>query len=200
MDKKRCAMCRKLKPLDEFNNESAKKDGKKCGCKLCYGKAEKIHREKNKAHRAAVKKVWRKKNLKHVKAKKEEWRKGNMPMERQASRKYRRKRIKTDSQYHTKEVLRGRIRSAISRQYGEKAFSTIELLGCTVAECRDYLEKQFEPGMSWDNHSHEGWHIDHIKPCAAFDLTDPSQQKECFHHTNLQPLWAEDNLAKRADY
>ena len=40
------------------------------------------------------------------------------------------------------------------------------------------------------------WHIDHIKPCAAFDLTDPKQQKECFNYKNLQPLWAQDNIKK----
>ena len=52
--------------------------------------------------------------------------------------------------------------------------------------------------MTWDNHGQ--WHIDHIKPCAKFDLTDKDQQKACFHYTNLQPLWKEDNLSKRDSY
>ena len=50
--------------------------------------------------------------------------------------------------------------------------------------------------MSWDNWSIKGWHIDHIRPCSSFDLSDPTQQKECFHYTNLQPLWASENLKK----
>jgi len=50
--------------------------------------------------------------------------------------------------------------------------------------------------MSWDNYGYRGWHIDHIRPCASFDLTDPEQQRECFHYTNLQPLWWQDNLRK----
>ena len=50
--------------------------------------------------------------------------------------------------------------------------------------------------MTWDNHGE--WHIDHIKPCASFDLTDADQQRECFNYTNLQPLWAKDNLSKGA--
>ena len=67
---------------------------------------------------------------------------------------------------------------------------------------KQYLEKQFTKGMSWDNYGNPNgdhtscWHIDHIKPCASFDLTQEDQQKECFHYTNLQPLWAIDNLKK----
>ena len=49
--------------------------------------------------------------------------------------------------------------------------------------------------MTWQNYG-DGWHIDHIHPCAAFDLTDPEQQKACFHWSNLQPLWAIDNFRK----
>lgn len=50
--------------------------------------------------------------------------------------------------------------------------------------------------MNWGNHGLEGWHIDHIIPCNAFDLSDESQQKKCFHFSNLQPLWAFENLSK----
>jgi DNA/RNA endonuclease G (NUC1) len=50
--------------------------------------------------------------------------------------------------------------------------------------------------MNWENYGKNGWHIDHIIPCASFDLTDPKQQKNCFHYTNLQPLWAADNIRK----
>jgi hypothetical protein len=84
--------------------------------------------------------------------------------------------------------------NGLLKQY--KDDSTIELLGATLTKVKNHIEKQFQEGMSWDNHSLKGWHIDHIKPCASFDLTDPKQQKECFHYTNLQPLWAEDNLRK----
>lgn len=50
--------------------------------------------------------------------------------------------------------------------------------------------------MTWENYGVHGWHIDHIRPCKSFDLTDPEQQKECFHYTNLQPLWWWENLEK----
>ena len=72
----------------------------------------------------------------------------------------------------------------------------MQLTGCTIKELMIHIEKQFEPGMTWDNHGLYTWHIDHKHACARFDLTDPEQQKKCFHYTNLQPLWAKDNLSK----
>jgi DNA/RNA endonuclease G (NUC1) len=59
-----------------------------------------------------------------------------------------------------------------------------------------HLEAKFLPGMTWDNYGVHGWHIDHIIPCAAFDLSKETEQRKCFHFTNLQPLWAKDNLRK----
>jgi hypothetical protein len=58
------------------------------------------------------------------------------------------------------------------------------------------MESKFLPGMTWDNRGLRGWHIDHIVPCSFFDLANPEQQRKCFHYTNLQPLWAADNLRK----
>lgn len=92
------------------------------------------------------------------------------------------------------KTLRCRTRSAIRDNRATKSATTLELLGSSVAYARKHLESQFVDGMSWDNHGE--WHIDHIRPCASFDLTDPDQQKECFNYKNLQPLWAEDNLSK----
>jgi hypothetical protein len=63
---------------------------------------------------------------------------------------------------------------------------------------RAHLEAQFVPGMTWANHG--AWHVDHIRPCASFNLEDPAEQRVCFHFSNLQPLWAQDNLAKGATW
>ncbi len=73
---------------------------------------------------------------------------------------------------------------------------TMELLGCNPPDFLTHIEKQFLPGMSWDNR--HLWHLDHRKPCASFDLTIPEQLSECFHFTNYQPLWALDNIRKGA--
>lgn len=91
--------------------------------------------------------------------------------------------------------LRTRMLKALKRVKGKKSKSFKDLLGCSIKHFMEYMEKLFKEGMSWDNHG--GWHIDHIIPCASFDLTDPNQQIKCFHYTNLQPLWAEDNLRKK---
>lgn len=95
-------------------------------------------------------------------------------------------RIKHNLRIRTRHVLKGKIKSG----------TTIDLLGCQPEFLISYIEKQFKEGMTWDNYGRKGWHIDHIIPCSSFDLTDPEHQRKCFHYTNLQPLWAEDNLRK----
>ena len=71
----------------------------------------------------------------------------------------------------------------------------MELIGCSVEELKQHLESQFRDGMSWENYG-TTWHIDHIIPCTAFDMTDEEQQRTCFNYKNLQPLLAEENLLK----
>ena len=79
-----------------------------------------------------------------------------------------------------------------------KCEDTFKLLGCSTKDWKIYLESKFVNGMNWDNYGE--WHIDHIIPCAAFDLTKPENQKKCFHYSNTQPLWAKDNLRKGDKY
>ena len=105
-----------------------------------------------------------------------------------------RERLAEDPIFRLECNLRSRVKNAIKSDAGEKATGTIELLGCTIQDVRIFLEAEFEPGMSWDNYGE--WHVDHMKACAKFNLEDPEEQKKCFHWTNLQPLWAIDNLKK----
>ena len=76
----------------------------------------------------------------------------------------------------------------------KKKDSTIELLGCSIDELKIHLQNQFKEGMTWQNHGE--WHIDHIIPCAAFDLSKKENCLKCFNYKNLQPLWAHENLSK----
>lgn len=92
--------------------------------------------------------------------------------------------------------LRARLYIAIKGNF--KAGSAVRDLGCTIAQLKVYLEERFSPDMTWDNWAHDGWHIDHVIPLAAFDLTDREQFLQACHYTNLQPLWAADNLSKGA--
>ena len=107
-------------------------------------------------------------------------------------RKYIYKRRRENVEFRVLDACRKRLYKAIANN--RKSASTIELIGCTPAELKKHLEKQFRDGMSWDNYGE--WHIDHIIPCASFDFTKPEEQRACFHYSNLQPLWAEENLLK----
>ena len=89
---------------------------------------------------------------------------------------------------------------AIKKQWGEKAEKTMELVACSVVEIMEHLESQFDETMSWENRGRDGWHVDHIRPCMSFDLTDPEQQKTAFNWRNLQPLWGSENISKSDNY
>lgn len=107
---------------------------------------------------------------------------------------YRKQRKAVDPAFRVVTNLRNRVYSAVrAARAGRKTVSGAELLGCTPQFFVEYLEAQFLPGMTWDNYGLHGWHADHIKPVNAFD--DP-QDPACWHYSNYQPLWAEDNLAK----
>lgn len=108
--------------------------------------------------------------------------------------KWRQEKYATDINFRLQKALRDRLYQALVSNV--KSQPTLELLGCSTEQLKTHLESQFKENMSWDNWSIKGWHIDHIRPCSSFDLSDPAQQKECFHYTNLQPLWASENLKK----
>lgn len=114
------------------------------------------------------------------------------------ARGYEKNRYRENENYRLRKNLAMRITNALAK--GIKSAKTLALLGCSIEFLRQYLENQFLPGMNWCNYKKTGWHVDHIKPCAKFDLTNPAQQLECFHYTNLQPLWAVDNLRKSDSY
>ena len=92
--------------------------------------------------------------------------------------------------------LSARVSMELKKHILKKTQSTLLYVGCSMKQLKEYLENKFEDGMTWDNWSKHGWHIDHIIPCSSFDLTKENEQKKCFHYTNLQPLWAKDNLKK----
>lgn len=120
------------------------------------------------------------------------WQKEN-PKKVARSRKNRYQKVKDDKEFKMKRGLRNSMRNI---KPGFKNSATEEMLACTIEHCCNHLESQFTEGMTWDNMGKGGWHIDHIIPCAFFDLSKPSHQKVCFNWQNLQPLWESDNCAK----
>ena len=113
---------------------------------------------------------------------------------REYKRIYIQNKRENDLEYNITNKLRQRLRHAVRRGY--KNERTKKLLGCTVEFLMDWLEAQFTEGMTWEAFLVGDIHVDHIRPCASFDLTDPVQQRICFNYRNLQPLWAVDNMQK----
>ena len=104
-------------------------------------------------------------------------------------------RYKSDFTYTILRILRYRLWKVTTSVGQERAAAAAELLGCSIEQFRAHIEAKFTSRMSWKNYG-SAWHIDHIIPCSAFDLRDPKQQRQCFHYTNLRPLWARANIRK----
>lgn len=144
-------------------------------------------------------KIFREKNKNNVKWKlkksieTQHWHANNPLKSKAQAKRYYTKKYNTDPVYNVAKRCRLRIRSALNGGY--KASKTFDLIGCTPQELKLYLESKFLLNMSWQNR--DKWHIDHIRPISSFNLLDPEQQRQCFHYTNLQPLWMGDNLAKK---
>ena len=114
------------------------------------------------------------------------------PLNREIRRQKLKEKYDTDPLHRMKHLLRGRIKDCILG-YKRSAHSE-ELLGCSWEEAKQYIENQFQEGMTWDNYGE--WQIDHIIPCSRFDFSNPIHQQICFNFRNLQPLWAKDNKEK----
>lgn len=215
---KTCNKCGKEKPLksEYFHRNKRSPNGFRNECKDCMSKHYKKYYKSVKEKKTKYNKRWREKNKEDISEYNKRYREDNKEelKQRYESNKeklarkgkiyrkenkdklnqYFQKRRQEDVQYKLKCNLRTRLHHAIKD--GSKSSSTLELLGCSVETLKQHLENQFKTGMHWDNYGVNGWHIDHIKPCASFDLSDVKQQSECFHYTNLQPLWADENIRK----
>ena len=109
------------------------------------------------------------------------------------SRSERRKALwRTSPNFRLADLLRSRL--AYSLRNKSKRGSAVTLLGCSLDDAIAHIESRFEEGMSWGNWGE--WHVDHIRPLASFNLEDPADLAMACNYTNLQPLWAKDNLAK----
>lgn len=177
MKQKLCNKCKTFFPATKeyFHVETRKSDGLRGSCKKC--------------RLLYVKEC---SSSKEAKEKKAEYRKKTRQHIREYKRNWERNRSKTHPEFRIKRTLRTRLNSVLKGSC--KSSGTIKLLGCSFEYFIAYLESKFEDGMTLENYGL--WHIDHIRPCCSFNLTDPKEQQKCFHYTNLQPLWAKDNLFK----
>ena len=202
METKTCLKCQLSKNICDFNKDKNRNDGLQPICKVCnkeykleyYLKNKskildksKIYYEHNKGHVIERVKLWGENNQEKVKEYKKSYVKNNRDIinERMSERKKNEPILKLKMLY----------RSKINKILGSKKEKTFDLIGCSPLQLKEYLEKQFRMGMTWENHGLFGWHIDHIIPISS--AKNDEELKKLCHYTNLQPLWALDNIRKR---
>lgn len=217
-----CTQCNVSKTLEHFPNCKTGQYGKLAKCRDCDKINQKNRYLKNRETRIQKSKEYKLKNkqqntavdkqrylrqretkLAYQKRQREsnpfymkEYRIKNKEKIRETTNKWQKQKYYTDLNYRLRNILQKRIVATIKGYH--KSQSTVELLGCSIEKFKMYLEAQFwkDERIDWYTYGPKGWHIDHIIPCSAFDLSDPEQQKICFHYTNLQPLWSDLNIAK----
>lgn len=175
METKVCSKCKEEKNTKCFSKNNANKDGLMSRCKLCRSEIELLYRNVNKEKvKERRKKYYENNKLKH--------------------NEYFVKKRNENPIVKLTDNIRRRINIFLYLNNTTKNNKTFDIVGCTPVFLKSYLENQFIEGMSWDNYGFYGWHIDHIIPLSSAK-TEEEIYKLC-HYTNLQPLWAKDNLSK----
>lgn len=195
---KRCSKCKIIKELTNFYKIKKGFEARCIDCCLLYQKQYKTNNyEKIKEYTIKTKETRKIKKLQYRNENKEKIQKYSKQYKinnKHKTNEYIKNKRKNDINFKLICCIKSKIRQSIKKN--RKTCSTIKLLGCTIEYFKIHIESLFKTGMTWENHGLYGWHIDHIRPCASFDLTDPEQQRQCFHYSNCQPLWATENLSK----
>lgn len=199
-----CTKCKINKPLNIKYFKKGKKNiyGFRPICKECTRIEQQIYRQKNKntliqkrrLHYTKIQdkvKLWNSISKKNKKIK--------MLLDLDFSLKIKKTynerhmyRYRNDVLYKLRHRLRGRLRQVLKKQIKKSKF--FDYIGCSLEELKIHIEKTFKPGMKWENHGE--WHIDHIIPLTAFDLSINEELLKACHYSNLQALWAKDNIKK----
>ena len=187
-----CSRCHTEKPIKDFAKDKNAKDGRFCWCRACKSVSAKKERLLHKEDYNRRNREYRKRHPERIYEIKHNSYMKNREYYLNQTNEYAKKKCKTDINFRIAKNLRERMRLVL--RGNPKAETSRKLVGLSWKELKAYLEGLFQTGMTWKNYGK--WHIDHIKPCNSFNLVDKDQQKECFHYTNLQPLWAIDNARK----
>ena len=214
MESKVCSKCKQEKKVCEFGNSKSSKDGLLYCCKKCNNKRSVEYRKNNPEKVLEITRNWTAKNPEWVYNRHKKWRDENRELAneikrdwlnknpekrkqyrenyKQRKREQRKERRNTDPIFNLTNRMRGRLRKYLIILNISKKNKTFEIVGCSPQFLKEHLEKQFIDGMTWENRSE--WHIDHRIPLSSAK-TEEELYKLC-HYTNLQPLWAEENLKK----
>lgn len=216
-----CSVCSIEKFLNDFYLRKESSDGYRNDCKECFNKRTKVYRKKHISQIKESRSLYYKKNKEKLLLKKQEYRRNNPEKYREETKKYyektktiqnlkKKKWIienreiynqyyktmkKNNPIYKVSCAVRSRINKFLKIKNIKKKNSTFDLIGCSPEFLKEYIEKQFTEGMTWENHGQFGWHIDHIIPLSS-GTTDEEIRQLC-HYKNLQPLWWNENLDKR---
>ena len=221
-DTKKCTKCQEEKTLDNFSKVS-NRETLKTMCRSCVSDYNKKYNKENKEKCDQLRKAWiandenrkkrdeymltynkeyRKKNKEKVDAQAKAWRENNPEKVKQSrtkrrdkARKWKKEQYATNPIYKLGVNIRNHATKISQIVKTKKGKTSLEYLGCTLEEFKAHIESQWQEGMTWENHSKDGWHIDHIVPINWYvkNSDDPWQAN---HYTNLQPLWAKENLSK----
>lgn len=180
METKKCNKCEIEKSLENFNRDKYSLDGLRYRCKECTKQEYRNYYYKNQKDEIKRQRDYQDNNLEKVNKRRKI---------------YHNNRYKNDILYKLKYNLRNRIKHFLkSRNFNKIKNGTFKIVGCTPQELKEYIEKQFKDGMCWENHSHDGWHIDHIIP-LDFSKCEEDVYK-LSHYSNLQPMWSNENYKK----
>lgn len=210
MSIKKCGRCKQEKPHEEFNLSKRGTFGRHGHCRECqrivrhewylkHQEEEKVKANmpeaRERTRKTQFERYWSDHDYREKMLEKNRLRRRQEPakIRQRANEKARRE---SNPSYKMRGLLNKRLRTALLFAGGKKKDEIQTLLGCSLPNFISHIESLWQTGMSWDNRGHKGWHIDHVTPCAAFDLTREEEQRKCFHYTNLQPLWWYDNLKK----
>ena len=198
--KKKCAKCKEFLEYSKFGKSNQSKDGLKTVCKACRKIHEPSRKEylrewasRNKQKKSDLDREYRIKNYLKIKAQRKTA--AYKEIKKRSDKKFYEKAM---SDPNKKLIVRLRIMLSSFKKY--KKSNTFTYLGYTSTDLANHLQSKFKEGMSWDNHGRGGWHIDHIKPIAAFDLSEDDWLKKAFSLDNLQPLFESENCSKGSLY
>jgi len=199
METKVCTKCSIEKSLLEYNVCSRVKDGRKAECRECQRLGSKEYKLKNNKKIKEYNSKWNSENKTYYQEYRKIWMVENYDKVLATRKRFKEKNFSYYNNYNKQrkkqDVLFRLIfdmRNSVNRYLKYRSKRTFDIVGCTPESLREHLETQFINGMSWDNRSE--WHIDHIIPLSSAK-TEEELYKLC-HYSNLQPLWAGDNLSK----
>lgn len=198
-----CKVCR-----NKYGEEYRKKNASKIkdSQKKCYEKYKhkrKQYRDEWRANNPDYNKNYYISNIEKIKQTQKKWKSKNKSkiienrnIHKESRNERQRKKYNSNVEYKIKKIFHRRFHHFLKSNVSSRMEYYI---GCTLEELRLHIESLWLDGMSWENHSITGWHIDHIIPVNSFDYSNEKLEeslKKCWHYSNLQPLWSKDNIAK----